>query len=703
MTSLGPSPYVRLFLLSFLTLFLELTLIRWVPGVVRLVAYYANLLLISSFLGLGIGALLSRRTRPLLPYFGAALLANVALVLLIANVALPGSTVEFRFFSRLPGVLNWVALVLIFFMNAAVFVPLGHAIGTLFEDLATLRAYSWDLLGSLAGTIAFGLFAFYSFSPLAGVAGVSLLCCLLLLGRTRAVAANAVLLGATVLVLFATTDRDAIWSPYYHIGVEEVTSSADEPPPRDVLRTMQDPPIYGVRVNQDFYQFHATFDPRRYTPGGGREQFARRYGTFHAIPFRMHPDPKSVLVIGAGGGPDAEAALLAGAEHVDAVDIDPVLLDISDRYNPSGVYDDPRVEVHLDDARAFIRRTDRTYDMVVFAYLDSQALSSARASIRLDSYVYTVESMREALGLLNEGGALTVSFATKSPWLSEKLTSMLADAAGRPPAVYYDGTLLTLAVATHDEPLPARIGDHERIEPAIGELARATDDWPYLYLGYRTIPADYLVVIVTLLTLSIVALLALTPRSAERGGAGYWDFLFLGAGFLLLQTKSVIDCALYFGSTWFVTTTVIAGVLLMVFLANLVAMRLKAFHPAFYLPLIASLVLLYVMPRAAILELPFAGRMLWTLLIVPLPIFFAGLVFSTRFRAVRSPAAAFGANLIGAMAGGFLEYLGMITGSRALLLIVIAAYLASLIAARAADRLGEAPTSTRPAPEPVPA
>ena len=44
----------QMFILSFTALFLELMVIRWVPSVVRLVAYYANLMLLSSFLGLGI-------------------------------------------------------------------------------------------------------------------------------------------------------------------------------------------------------------------------------------------------------------------------------------------------------------------------------------------------------------------------------------------------------------------------------------------------------------------------------------------------------------------------------------------------------------------------------------------------------------------------------------------------------------------------
>ena len=56
-------PHLRLFALSFLSLFLELTIIRWVPGSVKFVTYYANLMLISSFLGLGLGAMLAERGR----------------------------------------------------------------------------------------------------------------------------------------------------------------------------------------------------------------------------------------------------------------------------------------------------------------------------------------------------------------------------------------------------------------------------------------------------------------------------------------------------------------------------------------------------------------------------------------------------------------------------------------------------------------
>ena len=135
-------------------------------------------------------------------------------------------------------------------------------------------------------------------------------------------------------------------------------------------------------------------------------------------------------------------------------------------------------------------------------------------------------------------------------------------------------------------------------------------------------------------------------------------FAAIGTGFLLLETKSIVDASLYFGATWIVSLIVIAGVLLMVIMANAVAGRLSRFTPWLYAPLIASILLIFAVPNDLILGLPFTGRIAWTALVIPIPIFFAGLVFSGTFkRAAPHPFAAFGANLVGAMLGGFAEYL----------------------------------------------
>ena len=186
---------------------------------------------------------------------------------------------------------------------------------------------------------------------------------------------------------------------------------------------------------------------------------------------------------------------------------------------------------------------------------------------------------------------------------------------------------------------------------------------------------NYLVVICILLAISLRAVYGIRGRGFSANDA---HFLFLGMGFLLLETKSISDCSLYFGTTWFVTMLVVAGVLFMVLAANLAAMRLRGFHPGMYVPLLLALLVVYGVPRETILAMDFGHRLLWTLLVVPLPIFFAGLIFSTTFREAATPSAVLGANLIGAMIGGFGEYLGMATGNASLMLLVIAAYLLSL-------------------------
>src|SRR3954453_533720 len=111
---------LELFTLSFAALFLELMVIRWAPSVVRLVAYYGNLMLISSFLGLGIGAMIAGRGKRLLNFFGALVAAEVVLLLLCQHALLPGSHAEARFYAGVPAqqVWNYLMLIGLFVFNA---------------------------------------------------------------------------------------------------------------------------------------------------------------------------------------------------------------------------------------------------------------------------------------------------------------------------------------------------------------------------------------------------------------------------------------------------------------------------------------------------------------------------------------------------------------------------------------------------------
>ncbi len=687
-TGLGTRHGWRLFVLSFTALFLELMVIRWAPSELRLIAYYANLLLVSSFLGLGIGALLTARDWRLFRFFPLFLAASVFLLLCSAAVKLPGGSGEWRFATGGNHLSSYLLLVLVFLLNALTFVPLGEEIGREILRQPPLRAYSWDLAGSLAGTLCFGLFSFVRFSPLLGIALVMGLILLVSTPRQRWWALP--VFGLILAALALNHRSPTLWSPYYFITINENDARAtlgssqaqmvDRPiaaPPPEV-RTMRDPPIYTVRVNQDFYQMHGSVDLARYVPGGWRHQLITQTLTQYTVPYHLIKPPVRVLVLGGGGGMDVETALLQGAQHVDVVEIDPVLPALSNRFSSSAPYRDPRVVLHIDDARAFLQRNHDQFDLVAFGYLDSQALFSYGASLRLDGYIYTVESFRQAYASVRENGVMAVWFFAGSDWMAQKLVQMVEHATGLVPLVYVRGPkVVIVAPKGRLQSLPAEISDWQLTRAVRTPVDLATDDWPYLYLERRGIPTDYALVIGILLTVSVLIVLGLRGTGFAPNDR---HFFFLGWGFLLLQTKSISDCSLYFGTTWVVTTLIITGVLLMVLLANWLALRfIRTFSLWLYVPLFASLLLLLAVPRELILGQDMVQRVLWTILVVPLPVFFAGLIFSTSFKDAINPAALFGANLLGATIGGFCEYLGMWTGSHALGYLVLAAYAGSLV------------------------
>jgi hypothetical protein len=688
---LGDRPHWRLFALSFLALFLELMFIRWVPASVRLVAYYANLMLISSFLGLGVGAMLAERGGRLIRWFPTLLASTVVFLVASRNVLLPGSAVELRFAARSVGLVSYLVLLGVFFLNAAVFVPLGQQIGVQFRRMTNLRAYAWDLGGSLTGTLAFGVFAVAHFSPQIGL-GLAVLFFAVLFPAEVAQWRTLILLALVVRTSVVATERRATWSAYSYLAVyqpEERIHSVRDPapvPPADLM-TMRNPPRYLLSVNQAFYQHHRSIDLRRYDPDSPLYARTDSFRVAYMIPYAFLTSPRRVAAVGAGGGLDVEAALIHHAEHVDAVEIDPAIVRLAQRYSAAGVYGKPGVTLHVDDARAFFEQEEPGYDLVTFGLLDSHGLFSSMANIRLDGFVYTVEGIRAAWDLVNNHGVLALAFVTSSrPWLAGKLYRMVTEATGREPLAYArdDGKMVLIAQRRPREDPPVRFNEYGLWRPAPAALAipPATDDWPYLYLRERTIPSDYLVVILSLLAISVVAVLRVKPTG---GGLESVHFGAMGVGFLLLETKSIVDSSLYFGATWLVSLIVIVGVLLMVLLANAVAGGLT-FSRWLYVALIASILLVYAVPHRAVLDLSFAGRVAWTALAVPLPIFFAGLVFSGTFRRTSRPAVVFGANLIGAMVGGFAEYLSMAMGSRALVVVVIGAYLVSLAALSAAKR-----------------
>jgi hypothetical protein len=203
-----------------------------------------------------------------------------------------------------------------------------------------------------------------------------------------------------------------------------------------------------------------------------------------------------------------------------------------------------------------------------------------------------------------------------------------------------------------------------------------------MYLRERTLPTPYLVAVGLVLAASLAMIRAAGPPFKLM--LAYSDLFFMGAAFLLLETKSVVQFALLFGTTWFVNVLVFGGVLLSV-LGAIEATR-RGLLPArsvLYVILLITLLAGWLVQPHLLLALPFWLRFGSAVLIWLTPIFTANLIFAQRFATVGDSTIAFGANLLGAMVGGLIEYLALITGYQALALGVAVLYALALLATMA--------------------
>ena len=218
-----------------------------------------------------------------------------------------------------------------------------------------------------------------------------------------------------------------------------------------------------------------------------------------------------------------------------------------------------------------------------------------------------------------------------------------------------------------------------QVDGAQAELV-PSDDWPQLYLRGREIPwAPIGQGMLAVAVLSAALLAALAPL---RGAGVNWQMFFLGAGFMLLETKGVVHMALLFGGTWVVNSAVFAAILAMILAANLYVLKMRPRNLLpYYALLVAALLVNALVPMDAFLSLASAVRVLAACLVVFVPVFFAGVIFATAFSESRQPDAAFGWNVAGIVAGGLSEHLSLVLGFNGLLLVAVAYYLLSFAAA----------------------
>ena len=707
-----------LFLVSFLILFMELACIRWFGSMVVFLTFFTNVVLLAAFLGISVGCLAASSRRNLIDTVIPTLLAGMTLACIVLYVFTKysdvmidvggqgspqqiffGTEYRARDLSRFVVPLEAVAGVFFVFVALA-FVGLGQVMGRAFAALPNrMVAYTVNIAGSLAGIAGFALVS-YMRSPPAVWFAVTLALCLYFLPRRTLpqIAAQCAVFVLLALAANALPGVQEFWSPYYKISY----SPAD----------------HTIATNNIGHQYMADIDD---------------HAAAYALPHLLNRDAggrpfDDVLVIGAGSGNDVAAALHHGARHVDAVEIDPTINGLGRRYHPNQPYGDSRVTVHIDDGRSFVRRTDDKYDLVIYALVDSLVLHSGFSNIRLESFLFTQEAFADIRRVLKPGGLFVAYNFYRQGWLVGRLQSMMAGAFGRPPLVMtlpyqpevlpeqplgsaftfvIDGEAASLArfeqqfgggkffwlnenpgrndgldgFAAH---APSAERGWQQIGPAVvrgrsGDRA-ATDDWPFFYLRERLVPAINIRGAAVVAILSLAILLPFAPNRRVRPN---WHMFFMGAGFMLLETKGVVHLALLFGSTWLVNSIVFFAILVMILCSNLwvLAVRPSRFWP-YYLLLAASLGVAIVVPMNTFLSLPGAARIVVSCAVVFVPVFFAGVIFGTAFRDSMSPDIALGSNIGGAILGGLSENLSLLIGFNNLLVLALVFYAMSAISLR---------------------
>jgi spermidine synthase len=690
---LGGFSYRQLVLISLLSLFVEMLMIRWVSSDIRIFAYFKNFVLVACFLGFGLGCYLCRRRVQLIATIAPLLLLTIILKAPVSPLrstmaALPqllGSGVEVHVWGVPAAPTSWAGMFLalavivpLFAVIATAFIPFGQLVGWYLENAPKgVTAYSVNVLASLAGIAGFTLLCFFYQPPWVWflVAGI-----LSLLFFWRNVGARKAL-GVTFLVcicLLAIPDHrhsKTYWSPYQKLSIRPVYNNGELE-------------VYSLTTNDSLYQTIFNLSPEFVQSHAATFQQHPVDQNSYNMPYRFYPSPPSVLVLGSGMGNDVAAALRNGAGRVEAVEIDPLILQLGRDLHFEHPYQSPRVHVTLDDARSYIENSHDQFDLIVFSLLDSHTTTSHFTNIRIDNYVYTREALHRASQLLRPGGLFIVKFQVDNPWIAGRLFNLIRDTFHQDPIQFqtdlggYDssgrffvaGSHERLAEATADPALAAYLATHSNMPMQNASLT--TDDWPYFYQHEPGLPIS--VILVSLAVLIVFGWFL--RQTAGDGGRIDLHFMFLGAGFMLLEAQIVSKMALLFGTTWVVNAVVVSGLLCLIVAANLVYGAFPRIPLVVaYVGLFLSLALMFGIPLEKLFFESWMLRAIVATLVLCTPVFFAGIIFVSSFARAGFRGSALGSNLFGSLLGGLLESSSLWFGLKSLTILAAILYLGSAI------------------------
>lgn len=672
----------NLFVASFGALFFEMLLVRWLPTTIYYLGYYKNCILFATFLGFGCGAATRRRVERILPYF----LFCVSLIVLGAVLTehytdiVPLGNGEYVFNQARNANAELIVplllpLLLVFTASALLMVPLGRLVGRYLDSFAPITAYSINIAASLLGVVTFLAVSYLSLDPTVWfLIATAPILYFVRSTRIQLALTLAGLLLTVGIIQMARAPRE-YWSPYSKITLSGVI------PPINVRL---------LSVNNNGHQALYDLSPARLAAGGNSSDYAWSMVEIHKFMYESAyaiAQPRSVLIVGGGTGNEAAATLRRGAQRVDVVEIDPSIIQIGRAYHPEQPYRDPRIRIINDDARHYLSTTDQRYDLIVFGFLDSLSNLSSMANIRLDNYVYTVESLRQARLLLNPTGLLELMYQARLDFIRLRIYLMLQEVFGQPPLEFQLATVKSSDALFFAGPAVAKVsqlaipGLEQGFYSRTADIAPpplATDDWPYLNLPDKSIGRSYIAGLGLMIVISLLFIRGFvwSGVTALKGASSALCFFLQGAGFMLIETNTITRMALILGSTWVVTSVAVMLVLLAALVANFVVERFRfpSLQIAIGLVAVTSFANYMIDPHIY-LGLANQIRVPLAALQVYLPILASSIVFGRLFQRSEKSSYDLGMNILGAMFGGMLEYASLIVGTSAVYLIAMLLFL----------------------------
>jgi len=321
-----------------LSLFLELAIIRWQATVFEFFAFYKNFSLLGCFAGLGLGYALSGQKRiplvltiPVLCWEFALMIAmryGMTEAQFASLTVLPfreqlnmgvSAAPKFYYASQ-----TYFVIAVIFLLTALAFLPIGQLCGALMQRREKLRAYGLNLLGSLAGVLMmFSISAFWT-PPIVWfiIAFVGVLLFFVRKRRTILFGAGSATVALIILAWPVNPLWQRIYSPYQLIEVGYQGSG---------LMVIREAGQYYQSLN-DLSQSNRNLE---------NDPILKNTRNYYELPYQIYGHPKDVAIVGAGTGNDVAAALRSGAQRVDAIEIDPVILQAGKNAHPEHPYSDP--------------------------------------------------------------------------------------------------------------------------------------------------------------------------------------------------------------------------------------------------------------------------------------------------------------------------------------------------------------------------